>query len=109
MNFEELQVLLNWKTLDQTEAHPAIQEHKKKNVDTLFVSATPAQYEIDLCQKVVQQVIRPTWLLDPITYVYPKSWSYETLLSSIWPLLKKKPYLKEYLDWYESSSIHWFN
>lgn len=109
MNFDELQVMLWWKQIDQTEAHPWILEHKKWSVDTLFVSATPAQFEIDLSQKVVQQVIRPTGLLDPITYVYPKSGSYEPLLASIWPLLKKKPFLKEYLDWYESDSFHWFN
>lgn len=109
MNFDELQVMLWWKSIDQTEANAWILEHKKTNVDTLFVSATPAQYEIDLCQKIVQQVIRPTGLLDPITYVYPKSWSYDMLMASIEPLLKKKPWLKAYLDGYESASIHWFN
>jgi excinuclease ABC subunit B len=43
---------------------------------SLFVSATPAPFEIELASRVVQQVIRPTGLLDPITYIYPKSGNY---------------------------------
>jgi excinuclease UvrABC helicase subunit UvrB len=41
---------------------------------SIFLSATPAEYELQLSDQVVEQIIRPTWLLDPITYVYPKSW-----------------------------------
>lgn len=51
---------------------------KKKKVYVLFVSATPADYEKNLSKnRIVEQIIRPTWLLDPITYIYPKSWDYE--------------------------------
>ena len=32
---------------------------------TVFVSATPSKLEVDLSQRVVQQLIRPTGLLDP--------------------------------------------
>lgn len=32
----------------------------KKNAKTLFVSATPATYELELSSKVVEQIIRPT-------------------------------------------------
>jgi excinuclease ABC subunit B len=49
---------------------------------TLFVSATPADREIQHSSKVVEQIIRPTWLLDPITYIYPKSWDYKTVIDS---------------------------
>ena len=42
-------------------------------------------------KKIVEQIIRPTGLLDPITYVYPKSGDYEILLKSLEKLLKKKP------------------
>lgn len=45
----------------------------KKNAKSIFLSATPAEYELDLSEKVVEQIIRPTGLLDPITYIYPKS------------------------------------
>lgn len=33
---------------------------------TLYVSATPADYEMEKSSKVVEQIIRPTGLLDPI-------------------------------------------
>jgi hypothetical protein len=45
----------------------------------------------------VEQIIRPTGLLDPITSVYPKSWNYSHLLSSLDRLLEKKPHLEEFL------------
>ena len=69
---------------------------------SIFLSATPAEYELNLSDEVVEQIIRPTWLLDPITYVYPKSWDYSHLLASVDKLLKKKPYLETYLSDKES-------
>jgi len=63
--------------------HPDLRDHIKSQAKTLFVSATPANFEIELSKRVVQQVIRPTGLLDPITYVYPKSGEYGPLISSI--------------------------
>ena len=65
---------------------------------SIFLSATPAEYELQLSDEVVEQIIRPTGLLDPITYVYPKSWDYSNLISSIDKLIKKKPHLKLYLE-----------
>lgn len=67
---------------------------------TIFLSATPAEYELKLSDKIVEQIIRPTGLLDPITYVYPKAGDYETLMKSMDELVKKKPHLKEFLDSY---------
>ena len=64
----------------------------------IFLSATPAEYELELSEQVVEQIIRPTGLLDPITYVYPKSWDYTMLIDSLEPLLKKKPHLDTYLE-----------
>ena len=64
----------------------------------IFLSATPAEYELNLSDEVVEQIIRPTWLLDPITYIYPKSGDYAHLLASVDKLLKKKPYLEMYLS-----------
>jgi hypothetical protein len=43
-------------------------------------------------------------LLDPITYVYPKSWDYSILLDSLPKLLSKKPYLNEFMKSEEKSS-----
>jgi hypothetical protein len=75
-----------------------LRSKQKKNAKSIFLSATPAEYEIELSEEVVEQIIRPTGLLDPITYVYPKSWNYNQLLSSLDKLLEKKPHLKEFLQ-----------
>ncbi|MHC4951864.1 MAG: UvrB/UvrC motif-containing protein, partial [Planctomycetota bacterium] len=40
----------------------------------VFVSATPAPYELELCEgEVVEQIIRPTGLVDPDIFVHPAS------------------------------------
>ena len=73
----------------------------KDQSKTLFVSATPAPYEIESTQTLVEQIIRPTGLLDPIVSVYPKSWDMEYLLESVDHLLDKKPHLKKFLNTYQ--------
>ncbi len=45
---------------------------QKMEAKSLFVSATPAKYELTHTNTIVEQVIRPTGLLDPIVRVYPK-------------------------------------
>jgi excinuclease ABC subunit B len=40
------------------------EKYLKKNT-TIFVSATPAMYEIEQSSKIVEQIIRPTGLIDP--------------------------------------------
>ncbi len=76
-----------------------IKKHKK-DTKSIFLSATPSEYELKLSDKIVEQIIRPTGLLDPITYVYPKSGDYDHLIMSIDTLLKKKPHLQEFMDGY---------
>ncbi|MGN1281129.1 MAG: excinuclease ABC subunit UvrB [Succinivibrio sp.] len=46
-------------------------EFKKLQPKTLYVSATPAELEISESTQVVEQIIRPTGLLDPIIEVRP--------------------------------------
>lgn len=58
-------------------------EFSSKLKQTLFVSATPAQYEIDNSGQVVQQVIRPTGLLDPEIEVKPIQNQIEQLMVEI--------------------------
>ena len=50
---------------------------------TIFVSATPAQYEADHSQVVVEQVVRPTGLVDPVVEVRPVATQVDDLLSEI--------------------------
>jgi excinuclease ABC subunit B len=83
INFDELQGLLGWQPLSSLDVHPAVTDKYKEQARSLFVSATPAEYEIHHSSSVVQQIIRPTGLLDPLTYVYPKSGSYQSLLDSV--------------------------
>ena len=60
-----------------------LQDKVKIQSHTLFVSATPADREIQHSSQVVEQIIRPTGLLDPVTYIYPKSGDYKTLLTTL--------------------------
>lgn len=49
----------------------------------IYVSATPAKYELDQANQVVQQIIRPTGLLDPVIEVRPLNGQMDDLLSEI--------------------------
>lgn len=82
------------------DVHKNIFKEAKQDTKTIFLSATPAKYELDLSQKIIEQIIRPTGLLDPITYLYPKSGDYTLLESSVEKLIQRKPHVKEFLDWY---------
>lgn len=46
-------------------------EFEKKTGQTLFVSATPAQYERERSSVFAEQIIRPTGLLDPLVEIKP--------------------------------------
>ena len=48
-----------------------------------FVSATPAQFEKDHASQIVEQVIRPTGLLDPLVTVKPSEGQIDDIVSEI--------------------------
>ncbi|MEC9483170.1 MAG: excinuclease ABC subunit UvrB [Halomonas sp.] len=50
---------------------------------TVFVSATPGKYEAEHAGQVVEQVVRPTGLVDPEVEVRPASTQVDDLLSEI--------------------------
>jgi len=50
---------------------------------TIFVSATPADYEQKHAGQVVEQVVRPTGLVDPVLDVRPAATQVDDLLSEI--------------------------
>ncbi|MBU0614613.1 MAG: excinuclease ABC subunit UvrB [Nanoarchaeota archaeon] len=50
---------------------------------TLFVSATPADYEIEKSKAVVEQIIRPTGLIDPAVEVRPIKGQVDDLIQNI--------------------------
>lgn len=49
----------------------------------IYVSATPAQYELERSKNTVEQVIRPTGLLDPIIEVRPTKGQIDDLIKEI--------------------------
>ncbi|MEO7307391.1 MAG: excinuclease ABC subunit UvrB [Ferruginibacter sp.] len=69
LNFNEFETLLN---------------------QTVYVSATPSQYELEKCEGVViEQVVRPTGLLDPPIEVRPSVNQIDDLLDEIDKRIKK--------------------
>ncbi len=58
-------------------------EFEKLTNDTIYISATPAEYELKKSSKVVEQIIRPTGLLDPIIEVYPIDGQIDRILEEI--------------------------
>ena len=55
-------------------------EFEKKLKQTIFVSATPGKYELEKAGQVVEQVIRPTGLLDPTIEIKPIKNQIEVLM-----------------------------
>jgi excinuclease ABC subunit B len=64
-------------------------EFEKVVRQTIFVSATPADYERQKSAQVVEQVVRPTGLIDPQLIVRPASTQVDDLLSEISLRVKK--------------------
>ena len=59
------------------------EEFEQKMRQTVFVSATPAEYERTHADQVVEQVVRPTGLVDPMIIVRPASSQVDDLMSEI--------------------------
>lgn len=58
-------------------------EFEKLAPQTIFVSATPSTYEAEMTGQVVEQVVRPTGLIDPAIEIRPASTQVEDLLGEI--------------------------
>lgn len=58
-------------------------EFQKKINQVIYVSATPALYELGRSQKVVEQIIRPTGLVDPQVIVRPTLNQIDDLIAEI--------------------------
>ncbi|MBM3214173.1 excinuclease ABC subunit UvrB [Candidatus Poribacteria bacterium] len=69
LRFEELQKLLN---------------------QAIFVSATPGPYELDVSERVVEQVIRPTGLVDPEMLIVPTRGQIDHLIGECRKRVAKK-------------------
>ncbi len=59
------------------------EEWERIKPTTIFVSATPAQYELEHSEQVVEQVVRPTGLIDPEIEIRPVLTQVDDVLSEI--------------------------
>jgi excinuclease ABC subunit B len=67
-------------TFDEFEAHIG---------SVLYVSATPGPYELKVASRVVEQIVRPTGLLDPAISVRPTKGQIDDLLAEIRERVKR--------------------
>ena len=65
------------------------EEFKEKVGQTIFVSATPGKYELEVSEKVTEQLIRPTGLLDPSIEVVKTQGQVQVLLEKIKETIEK--------------------
>jgi excinuclease ABC subunit B len=65
------------------------EEFEGKMRQTIFVSATPAEYEKTHSDNVVEQVVRPTGLVDPQIFVRPARSQVDDLMGEITDRVKK--------------------
>lgn len=59
------------------------EEFEQRMRQTVFVSATPADYEKQHSGQVVEQVVRPTGLVDPVIEVRPVATQVDDLMSEV--------------------------
>lgn len=64
-------------------------EFERKMRRSIFVSATPAEYELGKSSQIVEQVVRPTGLVDPELEVRPATTQIDDVLDEIWERVKK--------------------
>lgn len=59
------------------------EEFEKRMGQAVFVSATPSKYEAAHALQIVEQIIRPTGLIDPALYIRPVDGQIEDLMEEI--------------------------
>ena len=64
------------------------EEFNSRIGQTIYVSATPNEYELNLSGNTVEQVIRPTYLLDPEIEVRPSNGQVDNLYDEIQKTIK---------------------
>ena len=59
------------------------EEFEQRIKQIVYVSATPASFELDSATQVAQQIIRPTGLVDPVVEIRPVAGQIDDLMSEI--------------------------
>jgi excinuclease ABC subunit B len=65
------------------------EEFEQHMKDVIFVSATPGAYELERCPKPVEQIIRPTGLLDPLVEIRPIEGQVRDVMTEIHLVVEK--------------------
>ncbi len=65
------------------------EEFEDKLDQVIYVSATPADYELEKSDEVVEQIIRPTGLLDPVVNVREKTGQVDFIIGQLNELSEK--------------------
>ncbi len=65
------------------------EEFEQKVKQAIYISATPGPYELEHCPELVQQVIRPTGLVDPTISVRPIKGQIDDLIGEIHATIAK--------------------
>ena len=64
-------------------------EFKQFMRHVMFVSATPAEYEREHSSQIAEQIIRPTWLVDPEVFIRPTTGQMDDLIHNIRATIEK--------------------
>ena len=59
------------------------EEFEEKTTNLLYVSATPGEYELEQSNQVVEQIVRPTYLVDPSVETVPATGQIDDLTERI--------------------------
>ncbi len=59
------------------------EEIEKYFKDVIFVSATPSAYELEHADTIIEQIVRPTGIPDPLIEIYPREGQIEHLIAQI--------------------------
>ncbi len=65
-------------------------EFRERLNQSIYTTATPRPYEYEVSQRVVQQIIRPTGILDPVCEVRPVEGQIDDLLQEVAARVKNK-------------------
>ncbi len=66
------------------------EEFEKKINQAIFTSATPSKYELSKSYRVVEQIIRPTGLVDPELIIKPAKGQVKDVINTVKPIIKRR-------------------
>jgi len=64
-------------------------EFEERIHQVVFMSATPGPYEHEHSEQIVEQLIRPTGLVDPEVQVHPVKGQVDHLIGEVWTVVKR--------------------